>query len=90
MLDGFRKADPHTIKQLPMEADIPEYLVQLGLSPVAQELDCAIGNLTMIAFYYLLCYTLVSTPLTELEIIQSRWRFKMLCQGQAGEPSLPL
>ena len=38
-----------------MEADVPEILVQLGLSPKALELDCAIGDLTMIAFYYLLC-----------------------------------
>ncbi len=38
-----------------MEADVPEFLIQLGLSPGAWKLDCAIGNLTMIAFYYLLC-----------------------------------
>ena len=55
MLDGFRKADPQTTKQLPVEADIPELLVQLGLSPEAHKFDHAIGNLTMIAFYYLLC-----------------------------------
>jgi hypothetical protein len=55
MLDGFRKADPPTTKQLPVEADVLEFLVQLGLSPEAHELDRAIGNLMMIAFYYLLC-----------------------------------
>jgi len=54
MLDGFRKADPPTIKQLPMEADVPEFLVQLGLSLEAGKLDRALGDLTMIAFYYLL------------------------------------
>jgi hypothetical protein len=54
MLDGFRKADPPTTKQLPVEADVPEYLVQLGLDPEARELDRAIGDLAMIAFYYLL------------------------------------
>jgi hypothetical protein len=54
MLDGFRKADPPTTKQLPVEADVPEFLVQLRLSPEARELDCALGDLTMIAFYYLL------------------------------------
>jgi hypothetical protein len=54
MLDGFRKADPPTTKQLPVEADVPEFLVQLGRSPEARELDRAIGDLTMIAFYYLL------------------------------------
>ena len=50
MLDGFTKVDPPTTKQLPVEADVPEFLVQLGLSPEARELDRAIGNLTMIAF----------------------------------------
>jgi hypothetical protein len=54
MLDGFRKADPPTTKQLPVEAVISEFLVQLGLSPEARELDCAIGDFTMIAFYNLL------------------------------------
>jgi hypothetical protein len=54
MLDGFHKADPPTTKQLPVEADVPEYLVKLGQDPEARELDCAIGDLTMIAFYYLL------------------------------------
>ncbi len=37
-----------------MEAEVPEFLVQLGLSLEARELDPAIGNLIMIAFYYLL------------------------------------
>jgi hypothetical protein len=62
-LDGFKQApstpstkvDPPTTKQLPVEADISEYLVKLGLDPDARELDCAIRDLTMIVFYYLLC-----------------------------------
>jgi hypothetical protein len=55
MLDGFCKADPPTTKQLPVEAEVPEFLVKLGLESDARELDQAIGDLTMIAFYYLLC-----------------------------------
>jgi hypothetical protein len=54
MLDGFRKADPPTTKQLPVEVDVPEFLVKLRREPEARELDRAIGDLTMIAFYYLL------------------------------------
>jgi hypothetical protein len=54
MLDGFQKADPATVKQLPVEADMPEFLVKRGLVPDACKLDHAIGDLTMIAFYYLL------------------------------------
>jgi hypothetical protein len=38
-----------------MEADVPEFLIQLGLFLEARKLDWAIGNLTMIACYYLLC-----------------------------------
>ncbi len=30
MLDRFRKADPPTTKQLPVEVDVLEYLVKLG------------------------------------------------------------
>jgi hypothetical protein len=39
MLDGFRKADPPTTKQIPVEADVPGYLVKLGQDPEARELD---------------------------------------------------
>ena len=45
MIDGFRKADPPTVKQLPVEADVPELLVKRGLAPNASELDHAIGDL---------------------------------------------
>ncbi len=64
MLDGFHKADPPTTKQLPVEADVPEYLVKLGREPEARELNRAIRDLTMIVFYYLLCigeYTIKGT-----------------------------
>jgi hypothetical protein len=54
MLDGWRKIDPPTLKMLPVEADVPEYLATLGAQPSASVLDQAIGDLTLIAFYYLL------------------------------------
>ncbi len=54
VLDKFCKEDPPTTKQLPVEADVPEYLVKLGQDPEARELDRVIGDLTMLAFYYLL------------------------------------
>ncbi len=57
MLDGFHKADPPTTKQLPVEADVPEFLVKLGLKSDACELDQAIGDITMIAFYYLFLHS---------------------------------
>ena len=52
--DGWRKEDPPTNKQLPVEADVPERLAELGHAASASTLDQAIGDLTLIAFYYLL------------------------------------
>ena len=52
--DGWRKEDPPTTKMLPVESDVPEALVASGLLPGATELDRAVGDLTMVAFYYLL------------------------------------
>lgn len=54
MLDGMRKADPPTTKELPVEADVPELLVQTALNSTATESEKAVADLTMIAFYYLL------------------------------------
>jgi hypothetical protein len=54
MLDGFRKDDPPMKKQLPVEADVPELLVSLGLASEARKLDWSIGDFTMITFYHLL------------------------------------
>ena len=38
MLDGFCKVDQLITNQLPVEADIPEYLVKMGQDPEVQEL----------------------------------------------------
>ena len=34
-LDGWRKVDPPTLKKLPVEADVPEFLADLGRAPQA-------------------------------------------------------
>ncbi len=52
--DGWRKEDPPTKKMLPVESDVPEYLVAYGSRHAATELDRAVGDLAMVAFYYLL------------------------------------
>jgi hypothetical protein len=54
MLDGWRKTDGPVLKKLPVEVDIPEYLVQRGLHPAASPRETAVGDLALIAFYYLL------------------------------------
>jgi hypothetical protein len=53
--DGWRKEDPPTTKQLPVEADVLELLAERGRAALASTLDQAIGDLTLIPFYYLLC-----------------------------------
>jgi len=52
--DGWRKEDPPTTKMLPVESDVPEWLVQIGRGTTATVLDRAVGDLVMVAFYYLL------------------------------------
>ena len=52
--DGWQKEDPPTMKMLPVESDVPEWLVARGADSLATELDRAVGNLVMIAYYYLL------------------------------------
>ena len=64
MLDGWRKTDGPILKKLPVEADIPEYLVKLGLQLGVSAVDKAVGDLALIAFYCLLQiseYTVKST-----------------------------
>ncbi len=54
MLDGWIKEDPPMLKMLPVEANVPEYIANLGQLPSATHIDMAIGDLALIAFYYLL------------------------------------
>ena len=75
MLDGWRKLDPPTIKKLPVEADVPELLSTVGAMPTANQLDSAIGDLALIAFYFLLRvgeYTIKSTRNHTKQTVQFR------------------
>jgi len=54
MMSGFKKEDPATVKKLPVEADIPNFLAGLGRRQGGTAKDRAIGDLTLIAFYFLL------------------------------------
>jgi hypothetical protein len=53
-LDGWQKGDPPTAKKLPVKADVPEHLCKVGNLMGASPLEAAVGDLTLIAFYYLL------------------------------------
>jgi hypothetical protein len=50
-IDGWRKQDPVRQKKLPVKADVPEYLVQVGQDPSAFEFHRAVGDLSLISFY---------------------------------------
>jgi hypothetical protein len=54
MIEGYSKEDPPTRKMLPIETDVPQLLVELGYSKSGTAHAQAIGDLTLIAFYYLL------------------------------------
>ena len=54
MLEGYAKDDPPTRKMLPIETDVPELLIEMGYSKAGTPHTRAVGDLTLIAFYYLL------------------------------------
>jgi hypothetical protein len=54
MLDGYRKVNPATQKKLPVQANVPELLVETAYQPGTPALQQATADLTMIPFYYLL------------------------------------
>jgi hypothetical protein len=54
LLDGWKKEDPPSKKTLPVEVDVPELLVEWGLQSGALLLAGVVGDLTLIAFYFLL------------------------------------
>lgn len=54
MLDGWRQEDPPVQKKLPVESDVPEHLAKAALDPAATEKAKAVGDWSLIAFYYLL------------------------------------
>ena len=54
MIDGYTKADPPTQKKLPVEADVPELLIEMGYGKSGSLQLQAAGDLSLIAFYYLL------------------------------------
>jgi hypothetical protein len=89
--DEWRKEDSPTTKQLPIKADIPELLVKRGRSALATELDQAIGNLTLIGFYYLLRigeYTVKGSRNDTKQTVQFKFEditfFQKECSGTAS------
>ena len=54
MMEGWRKEYPPTNKKLPVVIDAPEVLAELGMEKYATEMVKAVGDCTIIVFYYLL------------------------------------
>jgi hypothetical protein len=50
----LQKTRPSESKGLPVEAEVPEYLIECVLDPSASELKKAVGDLSLTTFYYLL------------------------------------
>ena len=55
MIDGFAKEDPLICKMLPVKSDVPELLVEMEYRKSGTAHTRAVGDLHLIAFYYLLC-----------------------------------
>jgi hypothetical protein len=53
-LAGYTKEDPPTRKKLPVEADVPELLIDMAYTNKEDSFAQATADLALIAFYYLL------------------------------------
>jgi hypothetical protein len=73
ILDGYHIKDSPTEKKLPVKADVPELLFDMGYGPSGSTLGQAVGDLTLIAFYYLLRvgeYTVKGTRNESKQMVQ--------------------
>ena len=52
MLDGWRQEDPSTTKKLPVEADVPEFMAELGRAKDTTELTKVVGDCGLMAYCY--------------------------------------
>ena len=50
----MRKQDPPTMKELPVESDIPEFLARAGQAADATKRARTVGDWSLISFYHLL------------------------------------
>ncbi len=54
MIEGYNKQDPPTKKMLPVKANVPELLGEMGYGKSGSTHTKAIGDPLLIAFYYLI------------------------------------
>ncbi len=85
--DGWRKEDPPTTKQLPVKANVPELLAKTGCGSNTTKLERAAGNLSLIAFYYLLRigeYTIKGTQNKTKQMVQFKYEDVMFFKKNAA------
>jgi hypothetical protein len=51
MKDGYTKVDPPTKKMLPVEANVPELMVEMGYGKEGLIKAQVVGDLALIAFF---------------------------------------
>ena len=54
MIEGWHKSNPGVRKELPVEVDVPEQMARMGRVACALDMVKAVGDLALIAFYFLL------------------------------------
>ncbi len=83
------KEDPPTTKQLPVKANVPKLLAERGRNSRATSLDQAIGDLSLVAFYYLLGiseYTIKGTHNNTKQTVQFKYEdVPFFKQNKAGQ-----
>ncbi len=79
-LAGYAREDPPTKKKLPVEADVPELLIDMAYTNKEDTFAQATADLALIAFYYLLRigeYTIKSTAELEKKNTKQTIQFKL-------------
>ena len=88
MIEAYSKEDPLTRKMLPVEVDVPELLVEMGYGKLGTPHAQAIGDLALIAFYYLLClgkYTVKGKRNNTKQTVQFKFKdVSFFKQNKAG------
>ena len=54
MFAGFRREDPIPLPEIAVPVSVPQFMAKMGLSPSATPKEQAVGDLALIAFFYLL------------------------------------
>ncbi len=89
ILDGYRIEDPPMEKKLPVKANVPELLFDMGYGPSSSTLGQAVRDLPLIAFYYLFHigeYTVKGTRNESKQRVQFKLEeITFFCRNEQGQ-----